>query len=102
MRSTMIGAILAAALAAPALAQAPAQPAFGGAQQPTGAGGGQTQALSFAGGRIFQATGFSNTFMVTTRAGNVVIDTSSPFNVARHRALLLAQSQAPVRDVILT
>jgi alkyl sulfatase BDS1-like metallo-beta-lactamase superfamily hydrolase len=101
MRQLIIGAMLAAMLGGPALAQGASQPAFG-AQQPTGAGAAQTKALSFAGGRIFQAVGFSNTFLVTTKAGNVVIDTSSPFNVARHRALLLAESKAPVRDVILT
>jgi alkyl sulfatase BDS1-like metallo-beta-lactamase superfamily hydrolase len=100
MRSAIIGGILATLLAGGAWAQA--QPPFGGTQQPTTAGAAQAQALSFAGGRIFQATGFSNTFLVTTKAGNVVIDTSSPFNVARHRQLLGAVSQAPVRDIILT
>ena len=100
MRSTIIGGILMALVGGTALAQA--QPQFGGTQQPTGAGAGQAKALGFAGGRIWQATGFSNTFLVTTKAGNVVIDTSSPFNVARHRQLLLAESQAPVRDIILT
>ncbi|THD77179.1 MAG: MBL fold metallo-hydrolase [Phenylobacterium sp.] len=96
MRHLLIGAALAAAMALPALAQ----PA--GTPQPTAAGTAQTQALAFAGGRIHQAVGFSNTFLVTTKAGNVVIDTSSPFNVARHRALLRAVSTAPVRDIILT
>lgn len=100
MRSAIIGTLAAVVLTSAALAQA--QPPFGGAQQPTVAGAGQTQALSFAGGRIHQATGFSNTFLVTTKAGDVVIDTSSPFNVARHRALLGAISKGPVRDIILT
>jgi alkyl sulfatase BDS1-like metallo-beta-lactamase superfamily hydrolase len=69
---------------------------------PVAAGQNQTQALSFAGGRIHQATGFGNTFMVTTKAGVVIVDTSSPFNVERHRKLLRAVSTAPVRYIILT
>ncbi|HEX3367057.1 MBL fold metallo-hydrolase [Phenylobacterium sp.] len=73
-----------------------------GANQPTSAGAGQTKALAFAGGRIFQATGFGNTFMVTTKAGNVIIDTSLPMNAARHKALLRAVSTGPVKDIILT
>ncbi|NBO63830.1 MAG: hypothetical protein EBU88_03070 [Acidobacteria bacterium] len=39
---------------------------------------------------IFQAIGFGNTFLVVTPAGNVIIDTSLPFNAARHRQLLRA------------
>jgi alkyl sulfatase BDS1-like metallo-beta-lactamase superfamily hydrolase len=100
MRAAIVGAALAAMLGGGAWAQA--QPQFGGTQQPTSAGAAQAQAPSFAGGRIFQATGFSNTFRVITKAGDVVIDTSSPFNVARHRELLGAVSKAPVRDIILT
>lgn len=73
-----------------------------GANQPTGVGAGQTKALEFAGGRIFQATGFGNTFMVTTKAGNVIIDTSSAPNVSRHKALLRAVSKDPIKDIILT
>src|SRR5579864_4511962 len=73
-----------------------------GAAQPTAAVRNQTKAEDFAGGRIFQATGFGNTFMVTTKAGNVIIDTSLPFNAARHKALLRAVSTGPVKDIILT
>lgn len=73
-----------------------------GAAQPLATGQEQAAALSFAGGRIHQAVGFSNTFLVTTPGGNVVIDTSSPFNVARHRALLRAVSTAPIRAIFLT
>ena len=96
--------ILSLALAfglAAAAAQSQPQPQFG-ANQPTTAGAGQTKALSFAGGRIFQATGFGNTFMVTTKAGNVIVDTSLPMNAARHKALLRAASAGPVKDIILT
>jgi alkyl sulfatase BDS1-like metallo-beta-lactamase superfamily hydrolase len=51
---------------------------------------------------IYQAIGFGNTFMVTTPEGNVIIDTSMPFNGERHEKLLRAVSPAPVRYVILT
>ena len=100
MRNTL-GLALATvlALAAPAWAQAPERM---GANQPTGVGRDQTQALSFANGRVWLALGFGNTFMVTTKAGNVIVDTSSANNVARHRALLTAVSKAPTRDIILT
>jgi len=90
-----------AAAAAQSQPQPQPQPQFG-ANQPTTAGAGQTKALSFAGGRIFQATGFGNTFMVTTKAGNVIVDTSLPMNAARHKALLRAVSAGPVKDIILT
>src|SRR5258708_38553324 len=96
---TILAAAFVLSLAGPALAQP--QERFG-ANQPTGAGAGQTKALEFAGGRIFQATGFGNTFMVTTKAGNVIIDTSLPGNAARHKALLRAVSAGPIRDIILT
>jgi alkyl sulfatase BDS1-like metallo-beta-lactamase superfamily hydrolase len=98
MRTTL-ALILALGLALPASAQ---QQERLGAAQPTGAGLGQAKALEFAGGRIFQATGFGNTFMVTTKAGNVIIDTSLPMNAARHKALLRAVSAGPVKDIILT
>lgn len=70
--------------------------------QPTSAGADQTEALHFAGGRVHQAIGFGNTYMVTTKAGNVIIDTSMPGPAQRHRRLLTAVSDAPVRYIILT
>ncbi len=51
---------------------------------------------------IFQAVGFSNTFMVVTSEGNVIIDTSMPFNAARHKQLLRAENTGPVKYIILT
>src|SRR5450432_4901 len=96
---TILALILALGLAVPAAAR---QPERLGAAQPTAAGAGQAKALEFAGGRIFQATGFGNTFMVVTKAGDVIIDTSLPMNAARHKALLRAVSAGPVRDIILT
>ena len=95
--------ILAASLVGPALAQTQVPPQERlGAAQPTAAGASQTKALSFAGGRIFQATGFGNTFLVTTKAGDVVIDTSLAMNAQRHHALLRAEDQGPIKDIILT
>jgi alkyl sulfatase BDS1-like metallo-beta-lactamase superfamily hydrolase len=92
--------LLAFVLALGVAGGAAAQPL--GANQPTGAGVGQTKALAFAGGRILQATGFGNTFMVTTKAGDVIIDTSLAMNAARHHALLRAQDKAPIKSIILT
>ncbi len=51
---------------------------------------------------IFQATGFSNTFLVTTVDGNVIIDTSMPFNSALHKRLLTAENDGPIKYIILT
>jgi len=95
--------VLAAALAFGLAGSALGQPQERlGAGQPLGAGANQAKALSFAGGRIFQAIGFGNTFMVVTKAGDVIVDTSLAPNAPRHRALLRAVSTAPVKDIILT
>ena len=51
---------------------------------------------------IFMALGFSNTFLVRTDDGNVIIDTSSPVTAKKHYELLRKVSDAPVRYVILT
>jgi alkyl sulfatase BDS1-like metallo-beta-lactamase superfamily hydrolase len=51
---------------------------------------------------IYMAIGFSNTFLVRTDDGNVVIDTSSPVSAKKHHELLRKVSDAPVRYVILT
>lgn len=51
---------------------------------------------------IYQAVGFGNTFMVITPGGNVVIDTSLALHAPRHRKLLKAVSDAPVRAIVLT
>ena len=99
MRTILAAASALALLAAPALA--PAQETLG-PNQPTGAGANQTKAISVAGGRIFQATGFGNTFMVTTKAGDVIIDTSLPGNAQRHHALLRAEDKGPIKSIILT
>lgn len=61
----------------------------------------QTKALK-VNEAIYQAIGFGNTFMVTTSEGNVIIDTSLPFNARRHHKLLKAESSAPIKYIILT
>ena len=62
----------------------------------------ETRAHAYLGGKIFQATGFGNTFMVPTKRGAVIIDTSSPRMAERHHDLLTKMSQAVVRFIILT
>jgi alkyl sulfatase BDS1-like metallo-beta-lactamase superfamily hydrolase len=61
----------------------------------------QTKATKIA-DNIYQAIGFGNTLMVTTPAGNVIIDTSMPFNAALHKRLLQAENAGPVKYIILT
>jgi alkyl sulfatase BDS1-like metallo-beta-lactamase superfamily hydrolase len=51
---------------------------------------------------IYLALGFSNTFMVLTDDGSVVIDTSSAISARKHHELLRKVSQAPVRYIVLT
>jgi alkyl sulfatase BDS1-like metallo-beta-lactamase superfamily hydrolase len=51
---------------------------------------------------IYQAVGFGNTFLVTTSAGNVIIDTSNAATAGLHVKLLKARSAVPVKYIILT
>ena len=51
---------------------------------------------------IYQGIGFANTFMVTTPAGNVIIDTSSINRATKHHQLLTKVSDAPTKYIILT
>src|SRR5258708_4550557 len=51
---------------------------------------------------IYLAYGFGNTFMVTTPAGNIVIDTSNVLRAPRAKELLKAESGRPVKYIILT
>jgi alkyl sulfatase BDS1-like metallo-beta-lactamase superfamily hydrolase len=51
---------------------------------------------------IYQAIGFGNTFLVTTPAGNVIIDTSNVGTAPLHVKLLKVRSSAPVKYIILT
>lgn len=51
---------------------------------------------------IYQGIGFGNTFLVTTSAGNVIIDTSMGNMAAKHHELLTKVSEEPIRYIILT
>ena len=51
---------------------------------------------------IYQAVGFGNTFLLTTPAGNVIIDTSSTVAAPLHVKLLKARSTGLVKYIILT
>jgi alkyl sulfatase BDS1-like metallo-beta-lactamase superfamily hydrolase len=51
---------------------------------------------------IYQGIGFGNTFLVTTSAGNVIIDTSMGNMASRHHDLLAKVSDEPIRYIILT
>lgn len=61
----------------------------------------RTEPVVFA-GRIYQALGFGNTFLVATDEGNVVIDTSLAVFAARHKTMLRAVNDKPIKAVILT
>lgn len=51
---------------------------------------------------VYMAPAGGNVYLATTPAGNVIIDTASSRNAAEARNLLLAQSHAPVKFIILT
>jgi alkyl sulfatase BDS1-like metallo-beta-lactamase superfamily hydrolase len=51
---------------------------------------------------IYLAYGFGNTFLVTTSAGNVVIDTSSAARATRAKELLQRENNGPVKYIVLT
>jgi alkyl sulfatase BDS1-like metallo-beta-lactamase superfamily hydrolase len=61
----------------------------------------RTEALKIA-DNIYQAIGFGNTYLITTPAGNVIVDTSGPQAAPLHVKLLKARSAAPVKYIILT
>ena len=67
----------------------------------TRAGASQTEALK-VNEAIYQGIGFANTFMVTTPAGNVIIDTSAANMAPKHHELLTKVSDKPARYIILT
>jgi alkyl sulfatase BDS1-like metallo-beta-lactamase superfamily hydrolase len=51
---------------------------------------------------IYQAIGFGNSFMVVTKVGNVIVDTSLATHAPRHKKLLQAENSGPVRYIVLT
>jgi alkyl sulfatase BDS1-like metallo-beta-lactamase superfamily hydrolase len=68
-------------------------------------GNGMYEAIGVAvgtGGDRTVAVPASNTFLVTTSAGNVVIDTSLAATAAVHKQALAAKSSAPVKAIVLT
>ena len=93
---------LAAAVAATIIAAAPAR-----AQEVRvlDLGHGVYEAIGVAvgtGGDRAVAVPASNTFLVTTSAGNVVIDTSLAAAAPAHKQALNAKSRAPVKAIVLT
>ncbi|HEY7641808.1 MAG TPA: MBL fold metallo-hydrolase [Steroidobacteraceae bacterium] len=94
-----MSARLAALLAfAPALALAQMQI---GVDNPLRTGENQ-QAAVHVNDAIYLAYGFGNTFLVTTPAGNVVIDTSSVVRAPRAKELLQRENAGPIKYIILT
>lgn len=89
-----------AALAALASASAVAQVQIG-VDNPLRTGENQ-QAAVRVNDAIFLAYGFGNTFLVTTSAGNVVIDTSSVFRAGRAKELLQRENAGPIKYIVLT
>jgi alkyl sulfatase BDS1-like metallo-beta-lactamase superfamily hydrolase len=77
-------------------------PAYGQPQpQVRDLGNGIHAAIGAAMGTAVQVPS-SNTFMVVTQDGNVVIDTSSGVTAKVHRQALAAVSKAPTRAIVLT
>ena len=92
-------AILCFAAAAPAASQQDGIPSAPGQLQRIGRDVAEAVRVHDS---IWMAPGFGNTFLVTTPAGNVVVDTSLAANAPRHRELLRRASDAPVRYIVLT
>jgi len=92
--------LVAAALIALASAGAVAQVQIG-VDNPLRTGENQ-QAAVRVNDAIFLAYGFGNTFLVTTSAGNVVIDTSSVVRAGRAKELLQRENAGPIKYIVLT
>ena len=89
-----------AAVIALASASAVAQVQIG-VDNPLRTGEGQ-QAAVRVNDAIYLAYGFGNTFLVTTSAGNVVIDTSSVVRAGRAKQLLQRENSGPIKYIVLT
>jgi alkyl sulfatase BDS1-like metallo-beta-lactamase superfamily hydrolase len=89
-----------AALTALVCASAVAQVQIG-VDNPLRTGEGQ-QAAVRVNDAIYLAYGFGNTFLVTTSAGNVVIDTSSVVRAPRAKELLQRENAGPIKYIVLT
>jgi alkyl sulfatase BDS1-like metallo-beta-lactamase superfamily hydrolase len=64
--------------------------------------GADQQAAVHVNDAIYLAYGFGNTFLVTTSAGNVVIDTSSIVRAPRAKELLQRENAGPIKYIVLT
>lgn len=53
-------------------------------------------------GPIYYAEGFANTFMIVSSEGNMIIDTSMPFNAKHHKDLLQKVDKGPIKYILLT
>lgn len=51
---------------------------------------------------IFLAYGFGNTYLITTPAGNVIVDTSNVGRAPAAKALLQKENAGPITHIILT
>lgn len=51
---------------------------------------------------VWLALGFGNSFLVTTSAGGILVDTSMPVHARRHKALFARVSDQPLRFIVLT
>jgi alkyl sulfatase BDS1-like metallo-beta-lactamase superfamily hydrolase len=51
---------------------------------------------------IYQAVGFGNTYLVKTKDGNVIIDTSNGAFATKHQTMLRKISNAPTKYIIVT
>ncbi|MGH8236252.1 MAG: MBL fold metallo-hydrolase [Steroidobacteraceae bacterium] len=89
-----------AALVALGSATASAQTQIG-VDNPLRTGEGQ-QAAVRVNDAIYLAYGFGNTFLVTTSAGNVVIDTSSVVRAPRAKELLQRENAGAIKYIVLT
>jgi alkyl sulfatase BDS1-like metallo-beta-lactamase superfamily hydrolase len=72
-----------------------------GVDNPLRTGDGQ-QAAVRVNDAIHLAYGFGNTFLITTSAGNVVVDTSSVVRAPRAKELLQRENAGPVKYIVLT
>jgi len=96
---------LAAALVAAGTVLASSAPARAQGVRVLDLGHGMYEAIGVAvgtGGDRTVAVPASNTFLVTTSAGNVVIDTSLAAAASAHRQALAAKSTAPIKAIVLT
>ena len=67
----------------------------------TGQGLEADSAIEIAPG-IFQATGFGNSFRITTSAGDVIVDTSLATTAPKHKELLDKVSDGAIRYIVVT